>query len=198
MERNSRIIRIILSISIIFTLLSCTTQQGSTNTNSSSSTSTTAITTTITTPVVTTTTKPVTTTPVTTTTPITTTTTPVTTTTPIVTTIVEETGSMLAPVTSNYLISSIEEGYSFYAILGTTQCPHCKAQKTLLEDYLSTRPNITFFVVMLDTDTSTRKAELVEYLDLYSIPLTIKVENGEVVNKFEGRMELEELERFMQ
>ncbi|MBQ9987917.1 MAG: thioredoxin family protein [Erysipelotrichales bacterium] len=191
MERNSRIIRIILSISIIFALLSCTTQQGSANTNSSSSTSTTAITTT--TPVVTTTTKPVTTTPVTTTTPITT-----TTTTPIVTTIVEETGSMLAPVTSNYLISSIEEGYSFYAILGTTQCPHCKAQKTLLEDYLSTRPNITFFVVMLDTDTSTRKAELVEYLDLYSIPLTIKVENGEVVNKFEGRMELEELERFMQ
>lgn len=203
MERNCRIIRIIFSLFIILTLLSCTTQQDSTQG------STTLTTTTTTTPVVTTTTTtPVTKTPpiiagtkvtttTSTTTPITTTTPKVTTTTPVITTIVEEIGSMLAPATSNYIMGSIEEGYSFYAMLGTTECPHCKAHKALLEQYLLTRPNITFFVVMLDTDASTRKAELVDHLELYHIPLTIKVENGVVVNKFEGRMELEELERFM-
>ena len=151
-------------------------------------------------PSVTTTMAITTTVPVTTTTPITTTvtTTTVTTiTTTTTTSVIEEVGSTLSPVTSDYLMRMIEDKETFYAYLGTTTCPHCQAYKPVVEQVVSLTPNINFFVVMLDVDTGSRQSELLDFLQLEYIPLTIQVVDGEIVDQYVGEMNTDQLIEFM-
>lgn len=179
----------ILKVLIVFILLCGCTQQVSNESDHSQ------IDAEITTAPIVTTQPPVTTTSIITT-PITTTTTALTTTTPITTTSAPQ-GSVLSPVTSDYLLGRIEAGDSFFAYLGTTTCPHCQAYKPIVEEVVSEMANIDFFYIMLDTDTGKRQKELVELLSLEYIPLTIRVEKGVVTSQNIGEMTKEDLKEFM-
>lgn len=175
---------------VMIFLVGCSAQEES----KTPDTTTTIVTTT--TPVVTT----LVTTTVTTTTPITTTVTTTTTkpvTTTSTTTTMQEVGSVLSPVTSDFLLRMIEDKETFYAYLGTTTCPHCQIHKPVVEQVVSITPNIDFFYVMLDTDNGDRKNELLNLLGLEYIPLTIQVVNGEVVDQYVGEMTTDQLIEFM-
>lgn len=146
-------------------------------------------------------TAPVTTTvPETTTSPVTTTTVETTTkiqeTTPITTT-TAKLGSVLSPVTAKYIMNAIADKETFYIYLGVTSCPHCQAYKPVVEETLKEVENVKFVGIFLDEDTSPEKAELVRLLELEFIPMTVQVQDGEIVDTHTGEMSKEELLEFM-
>lgn len=181
----------IIVILLCLLLSACSAQgSGGNSTTSTTSITTTPITTTQTTSQTTTSTTVTstssTTTTTTTTSKVTTTTTPVVTTTTTTTTspVVVEKG--LVKATSLDILMKMGNSESFIVYLGTSRCSACQKYKPHIEEYLTNKPDITIYYVVLDECEASETEQLATHVGLEYTPTTFLFINGEIEDSYVG------------